>query len=42
VAQQEEGIAIARRAQRVVAPLLVFVLIALVAAVAWAWFGLRR
>jgi type VI protein secretion system component VasF len=42
VTQQAEGIAIARRAQRVIAPILAIVLVVLLAAVVWLWGIVNR
>ena len=42
VAQQEVGIAMARRAQRVLAPLLGFVVLVLIAVVVWLYVLLNR
>jgi len=42
VAQQAEGIAMARRAQRVIAPILAIVLVVLLATVVWLWGILNR
>lgn len=42
VTQQAEGIALARRAQRVIAPILAVVVVALLAALFWLYSMLNR